>query len=96
MSNRWPLPATVSFLIILHGHFIHSNTRLHLGILRVFFADNRFHRIHHSVQPEHFDKNFGSATTVWDRLFGTAHFPSRTSGQQPAWPARTRPTPSLR
>ena len=76
------MPATVSFLIILHGHFIHSNTRLHLGLLRVFFADNRFHRIHHSVQAEHFDKNFGSATTFWDRLFGTAYFPARDE-----WPA---------
>jgi sterol desaturase/sphingolipid hydroxylase (fatty acid hydroxylase superfamily) len=46
------------------------------SILRRLIADNRFHRIHHSVDPHHFDKNFGAGTTIWDQLFGTAHFPA--------------------
>lgn len=67
-------PAMV-VLLNLHSSFIHSPTSLHLGPLRVLFADNRFHRIHHSLEERHFDKNFG-ATTLWDRMFGTAHFPA--------------------
>ena len=80
--DQMALPAIVMFILVLHGHFIHSNTRLHLGFLRIFVADNRFHRVHHSVEPQHFDKNFGSATTFWDRLFGTAYFPNKNE-----WPA---------
>jgi sterol desaturase/sphingolipid hydroxylase (fatty acid hydroxylase superfamily) len=56
--------------------FIHSPTSLHLGPLRWLIADNRFHRIHHSLEERHFDRNFGAFTTFWDRLFGTAHFPA--------------------
>ncbi len=37
--------------------------------------DNRFDRIHHSVEPHHFDRNFGICFTPWDRLFGTAYDP---------------------
>lgn len=67
--------AALPFLATLQGHFIHSCTRLNLGPLRYIVNDNRFHRIHHSVLPEHFDRNFGSFSTVWDQLFGTAIFP---------------------
>ncbi|RHW19352.1 fatty acid hydroxylase family protein [Sphingomonas gilva] len=66
----------------LHASFIHSPSRWHFGPLRGLFVDNRFHRIHHSVEPRHFDRNFGAFTTLWDRLFGTAHFPGRNE-----WPA---------
>jgi len=35
------------------------------------------HQIHHSDNPIHFDKNFGSCLSVWDWLFGTLHLPER-------------------
>jgi len=35
------------------------------------------HQIHHSDNPMHFDKNFGSCLSVWDWLFGTLHVPQR-------------------
>jgi sterol desaturase/sphingolipid hydroxylase (fatty acid hydroxylase superfamily) len=70
-------------LIGLQGYYLHSPISLHVGsVLRRLIADNRFHRIHHSVEPHHFDKNFGAGTTLWDQLFGTAHFPERDE-----WPA---------
>jgi sterol desaturase/sphingolipid hydroxylase (fatty acid hydroxylase superfamily) len=69
------------FLATLQGHFIHSCTRLNLGPLRRVINDNRFHRLHHSFLPEHRDRNFGSMTTVWDQVFGTAVFPKE--GQWP-------------
>jgi len=34
------------------------------------------HQIHHSTDPRHFDRNFGSVLTMWDRLFGTFHMPA--------------------
>lgn len=62
--------------------YIHSPTELHLGALRWVIVDNRFHRIHHSTEPRHFDRNFGILFSFWDRLFGTAHEPTGTE-----WPA---------
>jgi len=56
---------------------IHSPTRFHVGPLRLLIADNRFHRIHHSTEAQHFDKNFGSVVSIWDTLFGTAYWPRR-------------------
>ena len=53
------------------GNYLHSPIRLHLGVLGRYIVDNRVHRIHHSLEPAHFDKNFGMFTTLWDRLFGT-------------------------
>ncbi|WP_315761176.1 sterol desaturase family protein [Sphingomonas sp. Y38-1Y] len=65
----------VNLALWLHIVWIHSPTRITFGPLRALLVDNRFHRIHHSLQPEHFDHNFGAFTTIWDRLFGTAWFP---------------------
>lgn len=57
------------------GYFEHSSTRLNLGWARYLFPDNRFHRIHHSIERQHFNKNFGSGSAIWDMLFGTAYYP---------------------
>lgn len=59
----------------LQGHYLHAATRLNFGPLGRLIQDNRSHRIHHSIRPEHHDKNFAVFTTLWDRLFGTAYFP---------------------
>jgi sterol desaturase/sphingolipid hydroxylase (fatty acid hydroxylase superfamily) len=76
--------AMVAELIVrLQGYYLHSPTSFHVGpVLRRLVADNRFHRIHHSVHAHHFDKNFGAGTTLWDQLFGTAYFPEKDE-----WPA---------
>jgi sterol desaturase/sphingolipid hydroxylase (fatty acid hydroxylase superfamily) len=31
------------------------------------------HQIHHSVDPRHYGRNFGSTLAIWDRLFGTQY-----------------------
>ncbi len=35
------------------------------------------HQVHHSRDPRHHDKNFGSALSLWDTLLGTHYFTSR-------------------
>jgi sterol desaturase/sphingolipid hydroxylase (fatty acid hydroxylase superfamily) len=64
-------------LLGIQGNYLHSPTWLNLGPFGRYFMDNRLHRIHHSIEPRHFDKNFGLFTTLWDSLFGTAYFPAR-------------------
>jgi sterol desaturase/sphingolipid hydroxylase (fatty acid hydroxylase superfamily) len=51
--------------------FVHSNIRTNLGFLRYVLVTPQTHRVHHSVQPEHFDKNFGNVFAIWDFLFRT-------------------------
>ncbi len=35
-----------------------------------------WHRIHHSVEPAHLDKNFSVAFPIMDVIFGTAYYPA--------------------
>jgi len=67
----------VALLIGWQVTFIHSDTKLHLGPLGNWIIDNRFHRIHHSTDPKHFDKNFGVLFSFWDRILGTAYIPDK-------------------
>lgn len=69
-------------LVTLQTYLIHANTRLNAGPLAFLLVDNRFHRIHHSLEAHHIGHNFGVFTTLWDRLFGTAYLPK---GDE--WPA---------
>jgi sterol desaturase/sphingolipid hydroxylase (fatty acid hydroxylase superfamily) len=34
-----------------------------------------YHQLHHSIDPKHYDHNFGLAFAFWDRLFGTLMVP---------------------
>lgn len=85
-----PMAAGMFFRFMLH--FIHSPTRLHFGPLRHVIVDNRWHRIHHSLEPVHFDRNFGISFAIWDRLFGTAHVPAQ--GEWPQTGVAGHPPPT--
>lgn len=77
VADTGPAVPLMSVLIYFQASFIHSSSTLHLGPLRAVLVDNRFHRIHHSLDEQHWDKNFGAFTTFWDRLFRTAWWPAR-------------------
>jgi len=67
----------IELLVKVQGYYLHTPCNIHLGpVLRRVIADNRFHRVHHSVEPRHFNTNFAAGTTLWDQLFGTAYFPA--------------------
>ena len=67
-----PVPATlVGSLLAYWSIFFHANLRLPLGPLTPLLTGPQHHRIHHSRQPEHRDKNFAAFFPVWDLLFGT-------------------------
>lgn len=55
----------------------HSNVRTNFGPIGLLLVSPQHHRVHHSIEPAHQDKNFGLLLTVWDRLFGT-FWPDRT------------------
>jgi sterol desaturase/sphingolipid hydroxylase (fatty acid hydroxylase superfamily) len=56
------------------GYYLHAQTKFNFGPLGYIIQDNRYHRVHHSIRREHWNKNFCVFVTVWDVLFGTACF----------------------
>jgi sterol desaturase/sphingolipid hydroxylase (fatty acid hydroxylase superfamily) len=60
--------------IMWYTRVIHANIRSTFGPLRYVLVTPQSHRIHHSIEPQHWDRNFGVVLCVWDRLFGT-HWP---------------------
>jgi sterol desaturase/sphingolipid hydroxylase (fatty acid hydroxylase superfamily) len=77
MSLLTPDPlsiAPVLAVVLGWNAYLHSPIRLSVGPLRWLLADNRFHRIHHSTDRRHFDRNFGTFLSIWDVAFGTAYW----------------------
>lgn len=70
-----PVPWLVLTIASTHAYFIHSSANINIGPFRYILGDNRFHRLHHSLEERHFDRNFATLTPLWDVLFGTAYFP---------------------
>ena len=48
----------------------HSSVPMSFGPLERVFVSPRMHQLHHSVDPSHHDRNFGTVLSVWDALFG--------------------------
>jgi len=71
-----PVIAVILFEIILNATamFNHSNIGLPAGLdraLRWFLVTPDMHRVHHSVEDDEANSNFGFSLTWWDRIFGT-------------------------
>jgi sterol desaturase/sphingolipid hydroxylase (fatty acid hydroxylase superfamily) len=68
-----PSYAAYSILTRWQGHLVHSNVRGTFGWLRYVFVNPQSHRIHHSNEQQHQDKNFATIFSFWDFLFRTQH-----------------------
>ena len=71
-----PLVAVVVFEVVLNAMamFNHGNIRLPGAfdrLLRLLVVTPDMHRVHHSVEDDEANSNFGFNLSVWDRLFGT-------------------------
>ena len=71
-----PVVAVVIFEVVLNATamFNHGNIKLPLKldrILRWFIVTPDMHRVHHSVEDDEANSNFGFNLPWWDRLFGT-------------------------
>jgi sterol desaturase/sphingolipid hydroxylase (fatty acid hydroxylase superfamily) len=62
-----------SFLRRWYTRFYHGNIKTNLGPLRYILVTPQSHRVHHSMDQKHYDKNFGSLFTFWDFIFGTQY-----------------------
>jgi len=71
-----PVVAVILFEVILNGMamFNHGNVRLPAGLdrtLRWLVVTPDMHRVHHSVEDDETNSNFGFNLSWWDRLLGT-------------------------
>ena len=71
-----PVLAVLIFEVLLNATamFNHSNVRLPPGLDRVIrwlVVTPDMHRVHHSVEDDEANSNFGFNLPWWDRLFGT-------------------------
>ncbi len=81
-----PVVAVILFEIILNGMamFNHSNIALPAGVdkrLRMLLVTPDMHRVHHSVEEDETNSNFGFNLSLWDRLFATYKAQPRLSQQ---------------
>lgn len=71
-----PPVAVLIFEVVLNATamFNHSNVYIPKSIdafIRLFIVTPDMHRVHHSVEENETNSNFGFNLSVWDRLFGT-------------------------
>lgn len=71
-----PVVAVILFEVLLNATamFNHSNVRLPASldrVLRTMVVTPDMHRVHHSVEADEANSNFGFNLPWWDRLFGT-------------------------
>jgi sterol desaturase/sphingolipid hydroxylase (fatty acid hydroxylase superfamily) len=72
-----PDVALLTFVFTQYGILVHANTNISYHFAKYFIAEPRFHRIHHSLEPRHFNKNYVAIFPVWDMIFGTAYWPEK-------------------
>ncbi len=82
-----PVVAVVIFEVVLNAMamFNHGNVGLPLGLdrlLRYFIVTPDMHRVHHSIEDDEANSNFGFNLSWWDRLFGTYRDQPRAGHQE--------------
>jgi sterol desaturase/sphingolipid hydroxylase (fatty acid hydroxylase superfamily) len=64
--------------IHIYVHLQHSHVWISFtGLLGRLFVSPAHHQIHHSKNPAHFNRNYGSCLALWDWMFGTLYVPGK-------------------
>ncbi len=61
--------------ILMMDFVRHTHLKISFGPLNHIILCPHWHQLHHSVNPRHYDKNFGLLFSFWDRIFGTQAVP---------------------
>lgn len=56
---------------LLYQFWLHTETVPKLGVLEYVLNTPSHHRVHHAIEPEYLDRNYGGVLIIWDKLFGT-------------------------
>jgi sterol desaturase/sphingolipid hydroxylase (fatty acid hydroxylase superfamily) len=65
------------------SHLRHSHVALaYPRWLSHILVSPQMHQAHHSIDPRHHQRNFGTALALWDWAFGTLHIPAENEKYQ--------------
>lgn len=56
---------------LIYQFWLHTEAVGKLGPLEAIFNTPSHHRVHHAVNAEYLDRNYGGVFIFWDKLFGT-------------------------
>jgi sterol desaturase/sphingolipid hydroxylase (fatty acid hydroxylase superfamily) len=80
-SHQYALSDTNIILVVFIHAYLHlQHTHLWIpfrGLLGRLLMSPAHHQVHHSMNPAHFNRNFGSCLALWDWLFGTLYVPQK-------------------
>ncbi|HLP37246.1 sterol desaturase family protein [Lacibacter sp.] len=63
--------AVVAPLHLFAQFWYHTQHINKMGFLEKIIVTPSHHRVHHAINPEYLDKNYGQIFIIWDKLFGT-------------------------
>jgi alkylglycerol monooxygenase len=63
--------AIAGFVVLFYQFWIHTEHIGKLGWFDRIFSTPSNHRVHHAVNAQYVDKNYGAIFIIWDRMFGT-------------------------
>jgi len=63
--------AIAGLIVLLYQFWIHTEHIGKLGWFDRVFSSPSNHRVHHAVNDQYLDKNYGGMLVIWDRMFGT-------------------------
>ncbi len=63
--------AVVALVDLLYQFWVHTEHVPKLGWFDRWFCSPSNHRVHHAVNENYLDRNYGGILIVWDRLFGS-------------------------
>ena len=63
--------AVVGPLHLFAQFWYHTRHIGRMGFLEYIIVTPSHHRVHHAINPEYLDKNYGQIFIFWDRMFGT-------------------------
>ena len=92
--NTRSADTNIILVLFIHAyvHLQHSHMWISFrGVLGRIFVSPAHHQVHHSGNPKHFNKNFGSCLALWDWMFGTLYVPAqeaRAAGVRLSGPRR--------
>jgi hypothetical protein len=63
--------AVIAPLHLFLQYWYHTQLIGNMGVLEYLIVTPSQHRVHHAINAEYLDKNYGQVFNIWDRLFGT-------------------------
>src|SRR5579871_5799142 len=81
----------VAPFFLFAGFWYHTQHINKMGFWEKIIITPSHHRVHHAINPEYIDKNYGQIFVLWDKIFGT--FQEELPGVKPVYgvkrPAQT-------